>query len=184
MSETENKPPERRIDVDDGKYTFILKPGEYRVHVLRHGEPWLVVEQGSKAIWSLVAELIDATALVEVVRAWVGVGTSAAHHAALAAPALVEALRKYQAERGEATQGDAAQAGGWRTDAAPHGMRCLVTATNLDSGYRPIVHVAVFDAGHERWFLARGDNCEEGQLYGVIAWMPAPTPAAAQNGAA
>jgi hypothetical protein len=180
MSETENKPPERRIDVDDGKYTFILKAGEYRVHVLRHNEPWLVIEQGTNAVWSLVAELIDAKAIIEVVRAWVGIGTAGAHHAALA-----EEFRKYQAERGEAEAARTeapADASTWRTGAAPYGVRCLVTAPHPSSGISRVFVASLspdhHDGGAHAWF-------KDGErLHGVIAWMPAPEPAAAQNGAA
>lgn len=86
---------ERRLTIDNGKYTFILPEGDYRVHVLRHGEEWLVIEQGSKAIWSLVYDAIDAVALVGAVKAW-----AAASHSGREGE-LISALWKYQEERGE-----------------------------------------------------------------------------------
>ena len=50
------------VTVDGGKYTFGVPRGDYRVHVARYGEPWLIIEQGSKAIHSLYYELNDARA--------------------------------------------------------------------------------------------------------------------------
>ena len=44
------------IHVDNKKYTFIHKTGDYRIHILRYGDPWLVLEKGSNAIFSLMAE--------------------------------------------------------------------------------------------------------------------------------
>lgn len=41
----------------DGKYRFFVPVGDYKVHVYRHGEPWLVLEQGSKAILGLMMDL-------------------------------------------------------------------------------------------------------------------------------
>jgi hypothetical protein len=101
---------ERRIAVADGKYTFLVPPNDYKIHVLRYGEPWLVIEDGSNAIWWLIAELIGAKALAEAVREWVGectaedakkwteFGPGANRHAA-----LVEAFFRFQEERGEAS---------------------------------------------------------------------------------
>lgn len=56
--------PRRVIDlsvvVDDGKYEFQAVQGDYRIHVLRHGEPWLQIEEGHKAILSLMYALAEA----------------------------------------------------------------------------------------------------------------------------
>lgn len=54
----------RDITVSDGKYTFRIRPaGE--IDVLRHGAPWVVIEQGCNAIGALlyrVEELEDEVA--------------------------------------------------------------------------------------------------------------------------
>jgi hypothetical protein len=42
------------ISVENGKYTFKTIEGDYRIHVLRFGEPWLVFEQGNKALICLL----------------------------------------------------------------------------------------------------------------------------------
>lgn len=47
-----------RVKVENGKYTFEVHADG--VHVLRHGEPWLVIARGSKALIALVHELCDA----------------------------------------------------------------------------------------------------------------------------
>ena len=41
----------------EGKYTFRVKEGDYRVEVLRCGEPWVVFEFGTKALISILCEL-------------------------------------------------------------------------------------------------------------------------------
>lgn len=43
-----------KIAVEDGKYTFVFGPDDYRVHVLRFGEPWMVIERGGKAVLALM----------------------------------------------------------------------------------------------------------------------------------
>lgn len=43
--------------VADGKYTFLRLRGDWRVHVLRYDDPWLVIEDGHKAIAALMYEL-------------------------------------------------------------------------------------------------------------------------------
>lgn len=54
---------ERRISVYDGKYEFVVNPGDHwAVSVLRHGEPWLVIQKGHKAVMQLVDTAIDARA--------------------------------------------------------------------------------------------------------------------------
>lgn len=45
------------ITVDDGKYTFQTAADGYSVAVLRHGDPWLVIEQGCNAVHSLMYEV-------------------------------------------------------------------------------------------------------------------------------
>lgn len=46
-----------KIEVLGGKYTFILPEGDWRVHVLRYGEKWLVIESGHKAVFALMGEV-------------------------------------------------------------------------------------------------------------------------------
>lgn len=41
----------------DGKYTFEIPDNDYRVHVRRHGEPWLVIEAAHKAIGTLLSDI-------------------------------------------------------------------------------------------------------------------------------
>lgn len=42
------------ISVENGKYTFQTAKDDYRIHVLRYGEPWLVIDEGSKAVLALM----------------------------------------------------------------------------------------------------------------------------------
>ena len=49
-----------RVKVDDGKYEFFVPEGDYRIHITRCGEPWVVIEAGSKAVFNLMAELEEA----------------------------------------------------------------------------------------------------------------------------
>lgn len=48
------------VRVDNGKYTFIQPEGDYRPHILRYGEPWVVVEQGGNAVLALMYALDEA----------------------------------------------------------------------------------------------------------------------------
>jgi hypothetical protein len=47
----------QEIPVDGGKYTFVVPEGDWRVHILRGGEPWVVISEGHKAIQALLGEL-------------------------------------------------------------------------------------------------------------------------------
>ncbi len=49
-----------KLSVSGNKYTFVTYDGDYRIHVLRHSEPWLIIERGHNAIWALLHECIDA----------------------------------------------------------------------------------------------------------------------------
>ena len=51
---------ERRVSVDSGKYTFVIRDGDYIVRVLRYGDKWLSIEAGSNAVYALVDEIIEA----------------------------------------------------------------------------------------------------------------------------
>jgi hypothetical protein len=44
------------IVVANGKYTFRKIDGDWRIHVLRYGEPWLVIEKDHNAIATLLFE--------------------------------------------------------------------------------------------------------------------------------
>jgi len=58
---------ETSVTIENGKYTFTTMPGDYRIHVLRHGQPWLILDEGSKAILALMQEVERArTAQVEL----------------------------------------------------------------------------------------------------------------------
>ena len=48
------------VTVEEGKYTFRTQATDYRIHVLRYNEPWLIIEKGSNAIAALMNELIEA----------------------------------------------------------------------------------------------------------------------------
>lgn len=87
---------ERRLDVYDRKYTFVLKHEDWRVHVLRHGEPWIVIENGCNAVRTLVFEAVDDRALVGAVRRWATSGDGYQDHRE-----LHQAFRAYCDERGE-----------------------------------------------------------------------------------
>lgn len=48
------------VTVDSGKYRFFAPEGDYRIHVHRGGQPWLLIEAGHKAILAMMYELADA----------------------------------------------------------------------------------------------------------------------------
>lgn len=86
------------IAVGDGKYTFSIPEGDYRIHALRHGEPWLVISEGSKALFCALSELADARELIAAVTAWggyEGITPKAGQHGELHA-----AIVKYRSVRG------------------------------------------------------------------------------------
>lgn len=45
---------ETKITVGEGKYTFLKNDKDWRIHCLRYNEPWMVFEEGSNAISSLL----------------------------------------------------------------------------------------------------------------------------------
>lgn len=166
---------EYRFSVEDGKYTFVKPANDYRVHVLRHGDPWIIIENGCKAVFSLLYDAISDRALVEAVRRWAAIGPSGFHHGELAA-----AFRAYLAERGERPRDLVVDRFGveptsispWRTDAPPRGVRCLVTARSVSGEIGVLLASVSPDHDGTVWF---GDSV---RLYEVIAWMPCPEPAA------
>ncbi len=50
------------VETENGKYTFTIPDGDYRVHVMRYGEPWLIIERGCGAIQALIQEVERLTA--------------------------------------------------------------------------------------------------------------------------
>ena len=56
MSDENEKSDRPDISVCDGKYTFREPIGDWRIHVLRHRDPWLIIEKGHRAIAALMAE--------------------------------------------------------------------------------------------------------------------------------
>ena len=32
-------------------------PDDYRIHIWRHGEPWIIIDQGSKAVLAMMQEV-------------------------------------------------------------------------------------------------------------------------------
>ncbi len=56
---------EQRLKTSDGKYEFIVRDGEWRVEVLRNGELWLYIEQGHKAIATLISDCLNLRSVLE-----------------------------------------------------------------------------------------------------------------------
>lgn len=48
-----------KLPVDSGKYTFLMYEGDWRIHVLRYNAPWLIIDKGHNAIFSLLYEAIE-----------------------------------------------------------------------------------------------------------------------------
>lgn len=49
-----------KVSVDNNKYTFQIDPQkECDITVLRCDEPWVIIKQGSKAVMSLMQEMIE-----------------------------------------------------------------------------------------------------------------------------
>lgn len=57
-----------RIAVDGGKYTFSRPEAGYKIHVLRHGQPWVVIGDGSNAVSALMNALVEANREIDVGR--------------------------------------------------------------------------------------------------------------------
>jgi len=47
------------IKVANDKYEFQYRVNDYRIHVLRYGEPWLIIEKGHKAISALMDLVVE-----------------------------------------------------------------------------------------------------------------------------
>ena len=60
---------ELRITICSGTYTFILYKNEWRVHCLRYDEPWMIFEQGHKALIAIMCTLQDAEEYAEQLEA-------------------------------------------------------------------------------------------------------------------
>jgi hypothetical protein len=85
---------EHRVEVENGKYTFIVPSNDDRVHILRHGEPWYQPEVGqpSHALHAIMCELDAARVVIQAARELVRRGT-----APNSDEFLVEALTKHAA---------------------------------------------------------------------------------------
>lgn len=60
---------EHRVSVDNGKYTFIVPADDYRVSILRYGDPWHGPQsEASNALHAAMAELDAARVIVQAVR--------------------------------------------------------------------------------------------------------------------
>jgi hypothetical protein len=85
---------EHRVEVENGKYTFVVPSNDDRVHILRHGEPWYQPEVGqpSHALHAIMCELDAARVVIQAARELVRRGT-----APNSDEFLVEALTKHAA---------------------------------------------------------------------------------------
>jgi RNase adaptor protein for sRNA GlmZ degradation len=61
---------EHRVEVENGKYTFVVPSNDHRVHILRHGEPWYTPENGqpSHALHAIMCELDAARVVIQAAR--------------------------------------------------------------------------------------------------------------------
>jgi|KBSSwiStaDraftv2_1062776.scaffolds.fasta_scaffold00132_50 hypothetical protein len=83
---------EHRVSVDSGKYTFVVPADDYRVSILRYGEPWHGPQgEASKALHAIMCELDAARVVLAEVRALT------ASWRAGAQARLEDALRKHDA---------------------------------------------------------------------------------------
>lgn len=55
------------IRLDGGKYTFYMPDGEWRPHINRYGEPWVVIGDGCNAVTSLMYAVEAAQSIVHAV---------------------------------------------------------------------------------------------------------------------
>lgn len=63
---------EHRVSVDNGKYTFVVPADDYRVSILRYGEPWHGPQsEASNALHTIMYELDAARVVVQAARATV-----------------------------------------------------------------------------------------------------------------
>lgn len=60
---------EHRVSVSNGKYTFVIPADDYRVSILRHGEPWHGPQgEASNALHAIMCELDAARVVVQAAR--------------------------------------------------------------------------------------------------------------------
>lgn len=60
---------EHRVSVDNGKYTFVVPADDYRVGILRYGEPWHGPQgEASNALHAIMCELDAARVVLEAAR--------------------------------------------------------------------------------------------------------------------
>lgn len=46
-----------QVDVENGKYSFVTMSDDWRIHVWRFGEPWVIIDLAPKAIIVMMGEL-------------------------------------------------------------------------------------------------------------------------------
>lgn len=67
---------EHRVSVDNGKYTFVVPADDYRISILRYGEPWHGPQgEASNAIHAIMCELDAARVVLEAARQVLAVET-------------------------------------------------------------------------------------------------------------
>jgi len=60
---------EHRVSVDNGKYTFVVPADDYRVSILRYGDPWHGPQgEASNALHAIMYELDAARVVVQAAR--------------------------------------------------------------------------------------------------------------------
>lgn len=55
------------LEIERGKYAFSVPEGDYRVHVRRYGDRWLIIEEGAKAVHSMMCEIRESRTLIDAV---------------------------------------------------------------------------------------------------------------------
>lgn len=134
---------ERRISIENGKYTAFIPAGDYRIHVLRYGEEWLVIEQGSNPIASMMSEIVESRELIDVVMKWAGHGEPDATFAGHKHGNLYEAIARFRSIRGLGGEpATPSEAGALTSEQILQGLANL--GISADCG----LHVGLFYTGH------------------------------------
>ena len=58
-----------KVTADYEKYTFLQYTSDWRVHIHLHGSPWLIIEEGHKALSSLMWKVIELQEEIEKLKA-------------------------------------------------------------------------------------------------------------------
>lgn len=59
-----------RVDRTVDKYRYFIPDNDYRVHIERHGEPWVVIAVGANAVAALLYEMDEMEAQPSHVHSW------------------------------------------------------------------------------------------------------------------